>query len=85
METPKLLKNTQSLSLSHRDGNLSDIIRAGSLHEFLVGLHKQYGPIASFWMGEQLIISIASPTLFKQHISVFDRPGIILIAGSSHA
>ncbi|XP_025095386.1 cytochrome P450 20A1-like isoform X2 [Pomacea canaliculata] len=57
------------------DGNLSDITRAGSLHMFLIDLHKQFGPIASFWMGEQLVVSIASPELFKQQMSVFDRPG----------
>lgn len=54
---------------------MSDIVRAGSLHEFLVDLHKNHGPIASFWMGEQLVVSISSPALFKQHMSVFDRPG----------
>ncbi|ESO83424.1 hypothetical protein LOTGIDRAFT_133362 [Lottia gigantea] len=49
------------------DGNLSDIGRAGSLHEFLLDLHGRFGDIASFWMGRQLVISIASPELFKQH------------------
>lgn len=61
--------------LQFSDGNLSDITRAGSLHMFLIDLHKQFGPIASFWMGEQLVVSIASPELFKQQMSVFDRPG----------
>ncbi|XP_048237190.1 cytochrome P450 20A1-like [Haliotis rufescens] len=56
------------------DGNLADIRRAGSLHEFLMDLHQQFGPIASFWMGPQLVVSIASAELFKQHQNVFDRP-----------
>ncbi|XP_062570148.1 cytochrome P450 20A1-like [Saccostrea cucullata] len=56
------------------DGNLSDIARAGSLHEYLLELHKQYGDITAFWMGQELVISICSPELFKQHAAVFDRP-----------
>lgn len=56
------------------DGNMSDINRAGSLHEFLVDLHKQFGSIASFWISREYIVSIASPELFKQHQGVFDRP-----------
>jgi len=55
-------------------GNLTDITRAGSLQEFLMDLHKQFGPISSFWMGRQYVVSIASPELFKEHQSVFDRP-----------
>lgn len=65
------------LTINHlcfRDGNLPDISRAGSLHEFLMDLHKKYGSIASFWMGKQLVASIASPELFKEHLNVFDRP-----------
>ncbi|XP_061193946.1 cytochrome P450 20A1-like [Saccostrea echinata] len=56
------------------DGNLSDIARAGSLHQYLMMLHKQYGDITAFWMGQELVVSICSPELFKQHASVFDRP-----------
>ncbi|CAC5367291.1 CYP20A [Mytilus coruscus] len=56
------------------DGNLADIKRAGSLHEFLLDIHKQYGPIASFWMGQQFVASVASADLFKEHQNVFDRP-----------
>ncbi|GFO36254.1 cytochrome p450 20a1-like, partial [Plakobranchus ocellatus] len=56
------------------DGNLSDIGRAGSLHEFLLDLHEQYGPIAGFWFGQMYTVSIASPELFKAHSNVFDRP-----------
>ncbi|CAL1534074.1 unnamed protein product [Lymnaea stagnalis] len=56
------------------DGNLSDIARAGSLHEFLMETHAQFGPITGFWWGQTYAVSIASPDLFKQHASVFDRP-----------
>ena len=56
------------------DGNLADINRAGSLHEFLLDIHKQYGPIASFWFGQRFVASISSSELFKEHQNVFDRP-----------
>ncbi len=48
--------------------------RAGSLHEFLMDLHRKFGSIASFWMGEKLIVSAASPELFKQCNHIFNRP-----------
>ncbi|XP_076460824.1 cytochrome P450 20A1-like [Babylonia areolata] len=57
-----------------QQGNLTDIGKAGSIHQFLTGLHKEFGPIASFWWAKQQAVSIASPELFKQHRHVFDRP-----------
>ncbi|KAL3872161.1 hypothetical protein ACJMK2_040108 [Sinanodonta woodiana] len=57
-----------------KDGNLTDISRAGSLHEFLIDLHKTFGNIVSFWMGQKFVVSTASPELFKEHQGVFDRP-----------
>lgn len=62
---------------TQEDGNMSDIKMAGSLHEFLMDLHKQFGPIASFWMGPEYIVSISSPELFKEHQGVFDRPPLL--------
>ena len=62
------------LSQCFSEGNLPDIQKAGSLHEFLMILHKNYGDIASFWFGHQLTVSIASPQLFKEHAKPFDRP-----------
>ena len=58
-----------------RDGNLGDISKAGSLHEFLMGLHKDFGPIASFWWGKRYTVSIASAELFQEVAHIFDRPG----------
>ena len=58
-----------------RDGNLVDIQRAGSLHEFLLQQHRDLGSIVSFWIGDEFVVSIASASLFKQHSNVFDRPG----------
>ncbi|XP_064613701.1 cytochrome P450 20A1-like [Liolophura sinensis] len=55
-------------------GNLVDVATAGSLHQFLMVLHKQYGPIAGFWWGKQHVVSVASPTIFKNLVQVFGRP-----------
>lgn len=53
---------------------MADIAKAGSLHEYLVDLHKKYGDIAAFRMGKDMVVSICSPELFKEHSNVFDRP-----------
>ena len=55
-------------------GNLDEIGKAGSLHEFLLELHKKFGNIAGFWIGTSYIVSISTPDLFKEHQNVFDRP-----------
>ncbi|CAH1238385.1 CYP20A1 [Branchiostoma lanceolatum] len=60
-----------------KDGNLGDMGRAGSLHEFLLKLHAEYGDIASFWWGQQLVVSLGAPELFKQHERIFDRPTLL--------
>lgn len=49
---------------------------AGSLHQFLVNLHNEYGPLASFWWGPQLVVSFGSPEMFNEVKSVFDRPSM---------
>eukprot|EP00058_Branchiostoma_floridae_P006549 XP_002592037.1 hypothetical protein BRAFLDRAFT_265292 [Branchiostoma floridae] len=60
-----------------KDGNMDDVGRAGSLHEFLLKLHAEYGDIASFWWGQQLVVSLAAPELWKQHERAFDRPPLL--------
>ncbi|KAI0242261.1 hypothetical protein LSAT2_014279 [Lamellibrachia satsuma] len=75
---PKKVTTVPGLDASDKhEGNLPDIQKAGSLHEFLMVLHKNYGDIASFWFGQQHTVSIASPQLFKKHAKPFDRPPII--------
>lgn len=56
-----------------RDGNLGNIARAGSLYEYLLDLHQNYGDIAAFWIGKEMVVK--PPKLFKEHLGVFDRPG----------
>ena len=57
-----------------RNGNLDDIAKAGSFHDFLMELHEQFGPIVSFWWEKQYAVSIASAELFEEQQHLFDRP-----------
>ncbi|RVE75045.1 hypothetical protein OJAV_G00012870 [Oryzias javanicus] len=52
-----------------KDGNLQDIVDRGSFHEFLVGLHEEFGPVASFWFGRQPVVSLGSVDQLRQHIN----------------
>lgn len=58
-------------------GNLNDIKQEESLHKYLKKLHEKLGPIVSFWLGKNVVVSTASPELFKQQLNLFDRPVII--------
>ena len=63
-------------SLFSSKGNLEDMQDAGSLHEFLINLHEEYGSLVSFWWGTQLVVSLASPEAFEEVKALFDRPSI---------
>ncbi|XP_070813896.1 cytochrome P450 20A1 [Chaetodon trifascialis] len=52
-----------------KDGNLQDIVNKGSLHEFLVSLHQEFGPVASFWFGGRPVVSLGSVQQLQQHIN----------------
>ncbi|XP_076022085.1 cytochrome P450 20A1 [Genypterus blacodes] len=52
-----------------KDGNLQDIINRGSLHHFLVSLHQEFGPVASFWFGGRPVVSLGSVHQLQQHIN----------------
>nr|XP_020456377.1 cytochrome P450 20A1 [Monopterus albus] len=52
-----------------KDGNLQDIVSRGSLHEFLVSLHEEYGSVASFWFGGRPVVSLGSVNQLRQHIN----------------
>lgn len=54
---------------SLRDGNLQDIVNRGSLHEFLVSLHQEFGSVASFWFGARPAVSLGSVKQLQQHIN----------------
>lgn len=66
--------------LPHRSGNLEDIKAAGSLQNYVNELHKKFGPMASFWWGKQLVVSLGSPEVFEDITTLFNRPGNTLIS-----
>uniref|UniRef100_A0A672YP10 Cytochrome P450 20A1 n=1 Tax=Sphaeramia orbicularis TaxID=375764 RepID=A0A672YP10_9TELE len=51
------------------NGNLQDIVNRGSLHEFLVSLHQEFGSVASFWFGGRPVVSLGSVHQLQQHIN----------------
>lgn len=57
-----------------RMGNLGDMGKAGSLHEYLMLLHEKYGAITGFWWGKKYVVSLASPEYWKEVQPLFDRP-----------
>lgn len=74
MNIYKVLERFYSLSsvlvlFLDRDGNLQDIVGRGSLHEFLVSLHQEFGPVASFWFGSRPVVSLGSLQQLQQHIN----------------
>ncbi|KAK8775505.1 cytochrome P450 20A1-like [Amblyomma americanum] len=62
-----------------KEGNVGDIVQAGGLQNFLVSLHKEHGPIASFWIGTKLVVSIGQAELFKTQSHVFDKPADLFV------
>lgn len=62
-----------------KEGNVGDIVQAGGLQNFLISLHKEHGPIASFWIGTKLVVSIGEAELFKTQSHVFDKPDELFV------
>jgi cytochrome P450 family 20 subfamily A len=64
------------LDPSHeKEGNIPDIIKADSFHEFLIQLHQKFGRMASFWLfGPTLAISISDPNLIKSIDYLSEKP-----------
>ena len=55
-------------------GNLADMGKAGSLHQYLTKLHKKFGPVVSFYWGQERVVSTSSPQGFHEARRLFDRP-----------
>lgn len=60
--------------MSGRNGNFQEISDAGGFVLFLKKLHKQFGPIASFWYGKNFHISVAGTKAIKDVTPLFNRP-----------
>ena len=46
----------------------------GSFHDFLVELHAEFGPVASFYYGTKYCVSLGSAETLRQVENCFDRP-----------
>ncbi len=55
-------------------GNLDEVGSAGSLHEYLVALHKKYGSVASFYWMDKKVVSLSDPQHWRHIMKLFDRP-----------
>ena len=72
---PRRMGNIPGLTASDPElGNLGDIGQAGSLHQFLMQLHRRFGPVTWFYWGKTPVVSVASPLAFQQTRRLFDRP-----------
>jgi len=61
----------------YRMGDLIEVQKHGSLHEYLLRLHQNgHQPIAAFWWGQQRVVSICSPDLIKDTIKLTNKPSM---------
>jgi cytochrome P450 len=58
-------------------GNFPEIVKAGSVVQFLTQSHKRFGPIFDFWYGKQHAVSIADLEMFKAVRHLHTRPAAI--------
>eukprot|EP01104_Vermistella_antarctica_P014811 TRINITY_DN471_c0_g1_i1.p1 TRINITY_DN471_c0_g1~~TRINITY_DN471_c0_g1_i1.p1 ORF type:complete len:536 (+),score=65.73 TRINITY_DN471_c0_g1_i1:187-1794(+) len=58
-------------------GNLGDIAKHGSLHEYLAHLHNKFGPITTFYWQDKRIVSVMDVDSFKRLQRLFDRPVLL--------
>lgn len=62
-------------------GDLGELGKAGSLHEYLLQLHKHgQHPVVSFWWGKEQVVSVCSPQAFKDTVKLTDRANQLQIA-----
>jgi len=65
------------MMLGLRDGNITDIEQAGSLHQYLNILHEEYGDIVAFQYETNLVVSISHPELFAPRSQVCEIPSML--------
>jgi len=63
-------------------GNLMDMGKAGSLHEYCKELSEKFGPVFSFWWGTSRVVGIAHPEAMRSLKKVFDRPPMLFMGFS---
>lgn len=59
-------------------GDLGVAFSSGSLHDFLLELHREGRcPVSSFWWRDQRVVSVCSPRAFKDTEHLYNRPKLI--------
>jgi hypothetical protein len=60
----------------YRLGDLGELAKHGSLHQYLLHLHKNGEvPVTSFWWEKTKVVSVCNPQSFKELVGLVDRPG----------
>ena len=68
-----------AICMCHRKGDLVEFHKYGSLHQYLLHLHQNgHQPINTFWWGQERVVSICSPEMFKDTTKLIDKPSKIL-------
>ena len=67
-----------SLLHTFRLGDLAELKKAGSLHQYLTLLHDHGRcPVTSFWWGKEQVVSVCSPQAFKDTAKLTDKAGYL--------
>ena len=71
--------------LLQRLGDLGELASHGSLHQYLVHLHKKGAvPVTSFRWGKTHVISVCNAQAFKELVGLVNRPGAEYSSKQAH-
>ena len=69
------LPHYMAICLHYRKGDLGEFHKHGGMHQYLLHLHQNgHKPINTFWWGQERVVSICSPELFKDTTKLINRP-----------
>ncbi len=72
-------------SFYFRLGDLKELSKHGSLHQYLLHLHGNGKvPVTSFWWGKTQVVSVCSPQAFKELVVLVNRPGMCNTYTTNH-
>ena len=63
------------MCINYRNGDLDEISKHGSLHQYLLHLHQNgHQPINTFWWGQEKLVSVCSTELIKDAAKLTNTP-----------
>ena len=69
------------MCINYRNGDLDEINKHGSLHQYLLHLHQNgHQPINTFWWGQERLVSVCSTELIKDAAKLTNTPSKTLAA-----